>query len=88
MLTPVFAVLMPAVLGTRVSDLQPAAHIGQVRAPVLVVSGTADSYTQIGETQALFARAPEPKSFWAVEGAGHVDPKRFGPTACTSGSGR
>jgi fermentation-respiration switch protein FrsA (DUF1100 family) len=33
----------------------------------------------IGEARALFERAPEPKQFWAVRGAGHVDLEAFAP---------
>ncbi len=51
----------------------------QHAAPVLVVSGTADDRTPLEEARALFERAPQPKRFWAVEGAGHIDLERHDP---------
>ncbi len=59
--------------GVTESELQPIAHIGQIHAPLLLISGTADPYTPIAEAESLYARAPEPKSFWAVPGATHED---------------
>ena len=80
-LTPVFMTLMPPVLGVTPMQLRPIDGIGAVRAPVLVASGTVDAYTPIEEARALFDRAPQPKRFWAVEGAGHVDLEAFDPEA-------
>jgi len=48
-----------------------AARIGAVRAPVLVVHGSADSLIPPDLGQALYARAPEPKRFVLVEGGSH-----------------
>lgn len=42
-----------------------------VRAPVLIVHGTKDRVVPFEMGQELFQAAPEPKSFYAVEGAGH-----------------
>jgi len=47
--------------------------IPDVRAPVLVIHGTADEVIPFDLGQALFSAAREPKSFWAVEGSGHND---------------
>ena len=80
-LVPAFALLLPPLTGIRPADLRPIDRIGSVTAPVLVASGTADRYTLLPEAEALFARAPEPKQFWAVPGAGHVDLERFDPAA-------
>jgi len=41
--------------------------------PLLIISGTADTYTSIDETRMLYARANQPKTSWAVEGAAHED---------------
>ena len=46
---------------------------------MLVASGTRDARTTIAEATALFEHAPQPKSFWAVEGAAHVDLEAFAP---------
>ncbi len=81
MITRLFAVLMPPILGFRVSDVQPVIGIGRVTAPLLVISGTLDTRSRLDEAKTLFEAAPEPKSFWAVEGAGHVHPDEFDPGA-------
>ncbi len=33
----------------------------------------------MAEAERIFAAAPEPKEFWAVEGAAHVDPPTYQP---------
>ena len=78
-LVPLFRVQMQAVLGVSFAELRPIDSIAHVRAPLLVGSGTSDAYTTIGETQALFERAPKPKTFWPVPGATHQDREQFDP---------
>jgi alpha-beta hydrolase superfamily lysophospholipase len=39
--------------------------------PVLILAGTADDVTLIGEARRLFAAAHEPKRMIEVDGAGH-----------------
>ena len=79
LLAPLFKLLPPPVLGVTPGELRPIDRIGEVGAPVLVASGTLDDRTTLEEARALFERAPEPKRFWAVEGAGHVDLERHDP---------
>jgi fermentation-respiration switch protein FrsA (DUF1100 family) len=79
LLTSTFKHLLSPILGVRPDDLRPINAIGQIRAPVLIASGTIDAHTPLVEAQALFDRAPEPKRFWAVKGAAHVDLERFDP---------
>lgn len=45
--------------------------------PKLFIVGAADKYTTLEESVRLFERAAEPKEFWAVAGAGHVDLHSF-----------
>ena len=45
--------------------------IARVRAPVLIVHGTEDGVIPFSMGQRLFENAPQPKAFYAVEGAGH-----------------
>lgn len=78
---PLLEALMPPVLGVRLDELRPLDRIGAVTAPVLIASGTVDSYTPIAEAQALFDHAPEPRQFWAIAGAGHVDLEHYDPAA-------
>ena len=71
--------LLGSEVGVAESELQPIARIGRIHAPLLLISGTEDPYTPIGEAEALYARAPTQKSFWAVDGAGHEDLHDFAP---------
>jgi fermentation-respiration switch protein FrsA (DUF1100 family) len=79
LLAPAFKVLLPPILGVTPDQLRPIDHIANVRAPLFVASGTADDRTPIAEAEALFRRAPEPKRFWAVPNAAHVDLERHDP---------
>ncbi len=47
--------------------------IGRVHAPMLFIHGDRDEIIPLRLGQALFAAAPEPKSFWIVPGAHHND---------------
>jgi fermentation-respiration switch protein FrsA (DUF1100 family) len=76
---PLLEALLGAMLGVAAADLAPLDRIGEARAPLLVVAGTADDRTTLAEARRLFGRAPEPKRFWAVEGAGHQDFERYAP---------
>jgi alpha-beta hydrolase superfamily lysophospholipase len=70
---------LPRATGVRASDLRPIDRIGRLTSPVLLLAGTADRYTRIAESRRLFARAPEPKELWEVEGATHEDLHAFAP---------
>ncbi len=59
--------------GVPVDTLNPVAHIGNLNAPVLIISGTNDHHTTVPETERLFAAAREPKELWIVPGAGHFN---------------
>lgn len=48
-------------------------RIGRVRAPVLIVHGSADMTVPIGHGERLFQRAAEPKRFVRITGGGHND---------------
>lgn len=77
LLAPVFELLLPPILGVTPDELRPIDHIGAATAPVLVASGTADDRTPLYEALALFDHAREPKRFWAVQGAAHVDLEHY-----------
>jgi alpha-beta hydrolase superfamily lysophospholipase len=64
---------MQPILGIGLGDLRPIERIRTVTGAVFVLSGTADTRTTIDEARQLYERAPDPKRFWAVEGAGHGD---------------
>jgi uncharacterized protein len=81
LLASLYLKLMPPLLGVREEQLRPIDQIAGATAPLLVMSGTVDRYTTISQSCELFARAPEPKQFWAVDGAGHVDLAAHAPEA-------
>lgn len=83
-LGPIGRTLAPIVMtwlfprdGVAAADLRPIDHIREQTAPVFVLAGSADRYTPPSESRSLFDRAPEPKAFWSIEGAGHVDLHEF-----------
>ena len=80
LLATAFKLLLPPILGVTPGELRPIDHIAAIRAPILVASGTIDDRTPLTEAQALYDRAPQPKLFWAVQGAAHVDLERFDPS--------
>ena len=80
-LTPLFKLILPPILGVLPRDLRPIDRIAHVTAPLLVLAGTLDDRTPMDESRALFARAPEPKQFLPVPGAAHVDLEAFDAAA-------
>jgi uncharacterized protein len=48
--------------------------IGRIRMPLLIAHGDADELIPYAHGQAVFARAPEPKQFITLQGAGHNFP--------------
>lgn len=62
-------------LRTRYDSLT---KISRLETPLLVVHGTEDATVPFGQGRRLFERAPEPKRFLAVEGAGHSDAPAVG----------
>lgn len=64
---------LPLRLGIRPDALQPITRVAEVKAPVLIASGSADLHTTLAETQRLYEAAAQPKALWVVEGAAHVN---------------
>jgi len=58
------------VLKSRFDSLE---KIRGVRVPILIVHGTCDETIPFSMGEGLYQAAPQPKSFFAVEGAGHND---------------
>lgn len=75
--TPAVINMVGNEIGVSETELQPILRIGKIRAPLLLIAGTDDPYTPLVEAESLYARAPAPKSFWAVNGAGHEDLHAF-----------
>jgi fermentation-respiration switch protein FrsA (DUF1100 family) len=49
------------------------AKIGKLRAPLLILHGDADQTIPYSQGRALFAAAPEPKTFFTIRGGRHYD---------------
>jgi pimeloyl-ACP methyl ester carboxylesterase len=54
-------------------ELNPISRIGDLNAPLLLISGTDDRHTTVAETERLFAAARQPKALWIVPGGGHFN---------------
>ena len=68
------------ILGAAPSELRPIDRIAMAGTPILIASGTVDAYSPLSEAKTLFDQAAEPKQFWAVAGAAHVDLEQYDPT--------
>jgi fermentation-respiration switch protein FrsA (DUF1100 family) len=60
-------------LGVPAAELNPIDHIGNINAPVLLISGSDDQHTRVPETERLFAAARQPKELWIVPGGRHFN---------------
>ncbi len=62
--------ILSALAGDAFNNLHKIDHL---RCPLLVVHGTLDKIVPFHMGEQLFARAPSPKQFRAIQGAGHND---------------
>jgi uncharacterized protein len=69
----VAARVLPVIGPLLIWGFNTRAKLAKVRAPILVIHGTADEVIDFSLGQELFNGAPEPKTFWAVQGAHHND---------------
>ncbi|WP_266168086.1 alpha/beta hydrolase [Dyella subtropica] len=76
-LAPLMLATLPIHLGISPAQLRPIDRIGRLQAPKLLIAGDQDQHTLIDESRAMFEAAAEPKEFWVVEGAAHVDLYRY-----------
>ncbi len=60
-------------LGLKAETVSPRDAIVALACPVLVMTGEQDTHTLPSDTREIFDRAREPKSWWLVSGAAHVD---------------
>jgi alpha-beta hydrolase superfamily lysophospholipase len=72
-LTPLLLMQLEPRLHIAASDLEPIRSMGRLGAPVLIIAGSKDERTTLGESRELFDAASQPKSLWVVEGARHQD---------------
>lgn len=79
--TPLLTLQLRYRMGIDVDSLRPIGMVANFPHPIFVISGSEDLHTPLNEARALFDAAREPKEFWAVAGAGHVDLYKFAPEA-------
>jgi uncharacterized protein len=79
LLAPLLLVQIPARLHISLYDLEPIGHIADVGAPVLIVAGSRDEHTTLGESEELYDTAVQPKRLWVIDGARHQDFLAFDP---------
>lgn len=78
-LTPLLSYQLHLRLGIPADELAPIDHVSTIRVPILFIAGGNDRRTTEEDTQALFAKANEPKSLWIVEDGVHQDFYRKAP---------
>lgn len=75
--TPLLTVQLKPRLGIGLEDLRPIACAAKISAPKFFIAGAADRLTTAQESRALYAAAAEPKQFWLIDKAAHVDLHAF-----------
>lgn len=78
-LAPLFVWQVRTRLGIDPRRLSPIERISQASSPLLIIAGTEDQRTTLSEARRLYDQAPEPKEFWAVQGAAHQNFHRYAP---------
>lgn len=76
-LSPLLLLQLRPRLGAGVAALHPIDSIARVGAPLLLIHGAEDRLTTLDEARRVFGAAAQPKTFWVVPGAGHVDMDDF-----------
>jgi len=64
---------LPALAFLVDQDLNSARLVERFPAPLLIVHGTEDRTIPFHQGRALYALAPQPKRFYAIEGAAHTN---------------
>jgi pimeloyl-ACP methyl ester carboxylesterase len=72
-LSPLLLSLLSYRLDVSPAALNPISRIGELNAPLLLISGTDDRHTKVAETGRLFDAARQPKEMWIVPGGGHFN---------------
>jgi fermentation-respiration switch protein FrsA (DUF1100 family) len=78
--TPLLTAQLGMRLGVSTDQLRPIDGARRVTVPKFFIAGTVDQQTTLPEAKALFEAAAEPKQFWAVEGAGHINLQQYART--------
>ena len=72
-LVPLLTLQLKPRLGFSAKELRPIEKIAQTKGAVFIINGSADKHTTLSEAKRLHDNAHQPKEFWAVEGAAHID---------------
>ncbi len=72
-LSPLLLLQLSPRLGVSATDLRPAASIGRLRCPVLIIAGVDDQHTTAEDTRQLYEAARNPKELWMIPAANHVN---------------
>jgi uncharacterized protein len=72
-LTPLLSWQLKPRLGIYAEDLCPINKVGKIITPKLFIFGDEDQHTTPEESLKIFHAAAEPKEFWMIKGARHVD---------------
>ena len=59
--------------------MRPVDHIAALGAPLLMIAGGEDRHTTLKDSLELYHWAREPKDFWFIADARHVDFQRHDP---------
>ena len=78
LLTPLLTWQLRPRLGVGPNDLRPIERAATLNTPKLFIAGSEDRHTTLAESRQLFDAAREPKEFWEVSDAGHIDLYSFG----------
>ncbi|WP_157798557.1 alpha/beta hydrolase [Dyella ginsengisoli] len=76
-LEPLLAMTVKPHLGLSLQQMRPIDRIRALGVPKLLVAGSADRRTTLGESLAMYRATASPKQLWVVPGARHVDLDRY-----------
>ena len=77
LLAPLLTCQIQPLLGIPLNQMSPMKTIHDIQAPSLLIYGSEDKRATPSEGRMLHSLAPEPKEFWLVDGAAHVDLHRY-----------
>lgn len=81
LITPLLEMQLEPRVGIEPDWLNPADHIANLGAPVLIVAGGRDLHTHLDESKLMYENALEPKSIWIIPNASHQDFYALNPKA-------
>lgn len=77
--TPLIIKIMPLVLGIDPTQVSPAIAIKNVKVPVLLIHGNADTTIPLANSEEIHRAAPKTTTLWQVPGAKHVGSYKVQP---------